>query len=119
MGYRGIAPPAEFLDPNELLHLHPTETVPICVALSGGADSVALLAMLADRTALSAVHVHHGIRGEEADRDADFCRALTDRLGIPLTVLNIDAPALAKARGVSLETAARDGRYAVIEAHMR
>lgn len=92
---------------------------PLCVALSGGADSVALLLMLAGDPLLSAVHVHHGIRGEEADRDADFCRRLCERLCVPLTVLHIDAPKLAKERGVSLETAARDGRYAAITAHMK
>lgn len=95
------------------------DSAPLCVALSGGADSVALLCLLAGDPALSAVHVHHGIRGAEADRDADFCRALCRKRGIPLTVLHIDAPALAKARGVSLETAARDGRYEAITTHLR
>ncbi len=92
---------------------------PLCVALSGGADSVALLCLLADLPALSAVHVHHGIRGAEADRDAAFCRALCEKRRVPLTVLHIDAPALAKARGVGLETAARDGRYEAITAHLK
>ena len=108
--------PVGFRDPRALAGL-PTDT-PLCVALSGGADSVALLAMLADAKPVFAVHVHHGIRGDEADRDAEFCKQLTTRLGVPLTVLHIDAPALARARGVSLETAARDGRYEVITAHM-
>ena len=119
MGYRGIEPPIGFLDPNELLPHPLPKGAPLCVALSGGADSVALLAMLADRDGLCAVHVHHGIRGEEADRDADFCKQLTEQMGVPLTILRIDAPALAEARGVSLETAARDGRYEAIEAHLR
>ena len=119
MGYRGIEPPIGFLDPNELLPHPLPQGAPLCVALSGGADSVALLAMLADRDGVCAVHVHHGIRGSEADRDADFCLQLTERMGVPLTILHIDAPALAKQRGVSLETAARDGRYAAIEAHLR
>ncbi len=109
--------PAGFCDPRTLAKL-PIAT-PLCVALSGGADSVALLAMLADAPPVSAVHVHHGIRGAEADRDEVFCRCLTERLGVPLTVLHIDAPALARDRGVSLETAARDGRYAAITAHMK
>ena len=94
-------------------------TTPTCVALSGGADSVALLCLLSDLPALSAVHVHHGIRGAEADRDANFCRALCQKRGIPLTVLHIDAPALAKAWGVGIETAARDGRYQAITAHLK
>ena len=109
--------PAGFCDPRALATLSPD--TPLCVALSGGADSVALLSMLADAPPVSAVHVHHGIRGAEADRDEAFCRQLTERLGIPLTVLRIDAPALARERGVSLETAARDGRYAAIVGHMK
>lgn len=106
-----------FRDPLCLTGL-PPET-PLIVALSGGADSVALLSLLRDRKNLSAVHVHHGIRGAEADRDADFCRTLAEGLGIPFYLLRIDAPALAKARGESLETAARDARYAAITALMR
>jgi tRNA(Ile)-lysidine synthase len=109
--------PAGFCDPRALAKLSPE--APLCVALSGGADSVALLSLLAKDPLVSAVHVHHGIRGAEADRDEAFCRQLTERLGIPLTVLHIDAPALAKARGISLETAARDGRYDAIAAHLR
>ncbi len=92
---------------------------PLCVALSGGADSTALLCLLAGTPGLCAVHVHHGIRGDEADRDAAFCAALCARLGVELTTLHINAPALAKAQGVSLETAARNGRYEAITAHLR
>lgn len=110
-------PPAGFRDPRALAGL-PADT-PLCVALSGGADSVALLAILGTTPPLYAIHVHHGIRGEEADRDEQFCRELAATLNIPLTVLRIDAPALAEERGVSLETAARDGRYAVITAYMK
>ncbi|MBR6727968.1 MAG: tRNA lysidine(34) synthetase TilS [Clostridia bacterium] len=104
-------------DPRRLAEL--PEDAPLCVALSGGADSVALLCLLADDPRLSAVHVHHGIRGAEADRDADFCRALCAARGIPLTVLYIDAPALASKRGIGLESAARDGRYEAITAHLK
>ncbi|MBQ9097882.1 MAG: tRNA lysidine(34) synthetase TilS [Clostridia bacterium] len=111
-----IPPPRGFRDPRALAGL--SADTPLLVALSGGADSVALLAMLAAEPPISALHVHHGIRGAEADRDADFCRTLCDRLHIPLTVLHIDAPALASQRGVSLETAARDGRYQAMTAHM-
>ena len=53
---------------------------PIVVGLSGGRDSVALLHLLQQKGyELHAVHVHHGIRGAEADGDADFCRELCAR----------------------------------------
>ena len=110
-------PPPGFKDPRALAG-SPTDA-PLCVALSGGADSVALLSLLAADAHVCAVHVHHGIRGAEADRDADFCRALAKRLGVPLPVLSIAAPALARSRGVSLETAARDGRYEAITEHLK
>lgn len=91
----------------------------ILAALSGGPDSVALLSLLARmRTgdagfALEAVHVNHGIRGGEADRDEEFCVSLCAQLRIPLTVRRADVPALAKRGGLSLEEAAREARYAV------
>ncbi|MBQ3064372.1 MAG: tRNA lysidine(34) synthetase TilS [Clostridia bacterium] len=89
---------------------------PVAVALSGGADSVALLLLLRDCPNLIAVHVHHGMRGSEADRDADFCRALTAKLSVPLYVLSVDVPARAKETGESPETAARAARYEAIAA---
>ena len=93
----------------------------VTVCLSGGADSVALLRVLLElreRYALTvaAVHVHHGIRGDEASRDERFCRALCERLDVPLTVRRADVPALARASGDSLELAARKARYAAFEA---
>ena len=112
-----IPAPEGLRDPRALAGLPPD--TPLCVALSGGADSVALLSLLKDSGPLSALHVHHGIRGAEADRDADFCRALASRFHVPVTVLHIDAPALAAERGVSLETAARDGRYAAMTAYLK
>ncbi len=92
----------------------------VTVALSGGADSVALLALLracSDTLGLrlSAAHFHHGLRGPEADRDEAFCRSLCADWGIPLTVGRGDTGAHAAATGQSLETAARDLRYAFLE----
>ena len=60
----------------------------ILVALSGGADSVCLLCLLKELEQemgikLSALHVHHGIRGTEADSDAAFCQELCAQLKIP------------------------------------
>lgn len=88
----------------------------VTVALSGGADSVALLWVLRRLApelglTLRAAHFHHGIRGQEADRDADFCRALCARWEIPFTLGRGDAPARAQQTGESLEEAARVLRY--------
>ena len=56
----------------------------ILVALSGGGDSVCLLSVLKGLGAdICAFHLNHGIRGEEADRDQDFCRRLCEKLSVP------------------------------------
>ena len=88
----------------------------ILIALSGGADSVALAAMLADvREALSltldAAHLDHAIRPESAG-DAEWCRALCRRLDIPFHTVRLDVPAEAARAGEGLETAARRLRHA-------
>lgn len=106
--------PRGYRDPWDLAG-KPHDT-PLAVALSGGADSVALLALVAGAGTVRAVHVHHGIRGAEADRDEAFCREIAAALGVPLSVLHIDVPALAAARGEGMETAARNARYAALEA---
>lgn len=93
----------------------------VVVGLSGGPDSVSLLAALLDAAArgrlktVFACHVHHGIRGAAADDDERFCRSLCDKLCVPLAVARVDAPNEAKKQGVSLETAARELRYAALE----
>ncbi len=111
-------PPAGFLSPCELAGLAPD--TPVAVALSGGADSVALLHILSQTYAgeLYALHVHHGIRGEEADRDAAFCEAFAASLGIPFSCLYVNVPARAKQTGEGLETAARAARYEALSAHL-
>lgn len=85
----------------------------VLAALSGGADSVALLLILLELKEydVKAAHLNHGIRGEEADGDEAFCRELCGRLGVPLETARADVPGEAKARKVSEETAARDVRY--------
>ena len=106
-----------FRDPFALAGLSPD--TPSAVAFSGGADSVALLSMMAGRGNVLAVHVHHGIRGAEADRDAAFCRKTAEKLGVPFALIALDVPALARTEKKSLETAAREARYAAIAALMR
>lgn len=112
-------PPIGYTPPHALAGL--SEQVPLAVALSGGADSVALLHVLTRcyKGALCAIHVHHGIRGAEADRDADFCRALCEKWGVPFVLLCLDVPALAAADGLGLESAARAARYRALAEEMK
>lgn len=92
----------------------------VLVALSGGADSMALLHVLLSlreeyRLHIAAAHYHHGIRGEEADRDEGFVRGVCETLGVPLTVGRGDVPKQAKESGLGLEECAREMRYAFLE----
>lgn len=73
----------------------------IAVGLSGGADSVALLCALQERSGelgivLHAAHLHHGLRGAEADADLEFCRELAAKLGIPFHENRVDTAGEAK-----------------------
>ncbi len=95
--------------------LSPGQTV-VC-AVSGGADSVAMLHILCSlREALgmtvSAAHFNHQLRGAESDRDEAFVRKLCDDWGVPLAAASGDAAARARETGESLEEAARNLRYA-------
>lgn len=93
---------------------------PILLALSGGADSVALLHMLLSLPIpLSVAHVDHGIRGEAAARDATFCQALAEKAGLPFYLLRADVPSEAKQTHMGLEEQARATRYAFFETVMR
>ena len=88
----------------------------VTVALSGGADSVALLhALWSLRDKLSinvkAAHLNHGIRGAEADRDEAFVKWLCLKFDIPIVCETVDIPSLAKKKGQSLELCAREVRY--------
>ena len=91
------------------------------VALSGGADSTALLLAMHDALqegrirGLFAAHLNHGIRGETALNDQRFCETLCKRLGVALIVETKDVPAYAKVSGQTLEQAAREVRYDFLE----
>ncbi|WP_252263726.1 tRNA lysidine(34) synthetase TilS [Paracidobacterium acidisoli] len=86
------------------------------VAVSGGADSVALLRLLAGAASeaglvLTVLHVHHGMREADAEMDAEFVAALAGRLGLAFRLHHVQVPVVAKERGETLEEAARNLRY--------
>lgn len=88
----------------------------VTAALSGGADSVAMLHLLRSLSGelnitLEAAHYNHHLRGEASDRDEDFCRTLCRDLSVPLRVGGGDAAARARERKCSVELAARELRY--------
>ncbi|MCM1328296.1 MAG: tRNA lysidine(34) synthetase TilS [Ruminococcus sp.] len=90
----------------------------VCCALSGGADSTALLLALRELSAemnftLAAVHINHLLRGSESDRDELFCQNLCGRLNVPLQIFRRDAAAFSRSLGVSAETGAREMRYGI------
>jgi len=90
------------------------EVEAVVVGFSGGADSAFLLQVLRalpDGPVVVAAHLHHGIRGEEADRDAAFARERARIMGVRYEEKRCDVPALARESGESLETAARRARY--------
>ena len=93
----------------------------VLVALSGGADSVALLLILKELdaegllTVAGAAHLNHQLRGADADQDATFCATLAHRLGVPFVSERIEVAAMARAQKRSIEDAARDVRYAFLE----
>jgi tRNA(Ile)-lysidine synthase len=85
------------------------------IGASGGSDSTALVYLLhslaRDRDwRPSVAHLHHGLRGADADADEQFVRELAGRLGLPFYAERADVGALARARGLSIEMAAREAR---------
>lgn len=85
---------------------------PVLVAISGGADSVALLHVLV-RSGYECVaaHCNFHLRGEESDSDEAFVRSFCGTLGVPLHVAQFDTKAYASQKHISIEMAARDLRY--------
>ena len=92
----------------------------VLVGLSGGADSVCLLLLLSQLSrrhdfSVRAFHMHHGIRGEEADRDRDYSEELCRKWGVSFDQVKEDVPEYARIHKVSQEEAGRILRYQ----HMR
>jgi tRNA(Ile)-lysidine synthase len=86
---------------------------PLLAAVSGGPDSVALLhALVALGQRVGVAHVHHGLRGAEADREVEFVSELAHRLGVPFASERVDAR---RRDGRSPEARARALRYAALE----
>lgn len=86
------------------------------VALSGGADSVALLRVLLEvGCACHTAHCNFHLRGEESMRDEQFVRDLSQRLGVPLSVKDCDVTAWQQEHGGSVEMACRALRYTWFE----
>lgn len=88
----------------------------VVVAVSGGPDSVALCHLLhrlrhSHKVELMVAHVHHGLRGAEADQDALFVQNLSQQLGLPVVEQRLEVRTWQKEHGGSLQMAARALRY--------
>lgn len=86
------------------------------MGLSGGADSVCLLDVLNRLSEefllkITAIHIHHGIRGKEADRDMEFAKNICKERNIEFKTFYYDVPSYAKDNGLSEEEAGRKLRY--------
>lgn len=103
---------SEFIHTNGLLK----EGAHVIVGLSGGADSTALLLVLLRLGyRCTAVHCNFHLRGAESDRDQQFVADLCNKLGVELKVCSYDTRSYARQKGISIEMAARELRYADFE----
>ncbi len=101
-----------YIEENELIQKKDR----VVLGVSGGADSVCLFSVLLELQSrfeleLFVVHVHHGIRGEEADRDEQFVKALVTEKKIPYYPIWRNIPKEAKEKGMTEEEAGRTARY--------
>ena len=88
----------------------------VITGISGGADSTALLKVLIELDyRCIAVHCNFHLRGAESDRDQRFVEELCQKLGVKLIVCSYDTASYAKQKGISIEMAARELRYADFE----
>ena len=94
----------------------------VVLGLSGGPDSVCLFFVLLALKAeygldIHALHVNHCIRGEDADEDQAYVERLCQEFQVPIKVIRVDIPAMAKESGRSIEEEARMARYEAFEAY--
>ncbi|MBI83550.1 MAG: tRNA lysidine(34) synthetase TilS [Planctomycetaceae bacterium] len=109
---------------SRLSHSWPREDwqdISVVIAVSGGADSVALLrglvALKQDGTGtLHVVHINHQLRGTAADADQKFVEQLSDSINLPVHTLRADVRTMAQERGDGIEEAARQARYDLLQA---
>ena len=106
----------EFVNKNKILEYGDS----VILGVSGGADSICMLHLLDSvkkelGLKLYVVHIHHGIRGEEADRDAEFVRQASENLGVPCRIFHLNIPAIAQEKKMSEEEAGRQARYETFE----
>jgi len=92
----------------------------VLAALSGGADSVALLKVLCRARdegilELAAAHFEHGIRGEDSLADAEFCKNLCAEMGVLFIPGRANVPEIARRTGEGLETCARNLRHRFLQ----
>jgi len=97
-----------------------TSNTRLVVAVSGGPDSATLLDLLFRLRPkydlwLSVAHLNHGLRGREADLEAEWVKKFAFKLGIPVISDTFNVPALAKEKRLSLEEAGRRARYDFLE----
>lgn len=99
---------AEFIDAESLLQRGSR----VVVGLSGGADSVALLALLRSLGyECTAVHCNFGLRGDEADRDARHAETIASKLGARFILVKFNTKEYAREHNQSIEMACRELRY--------
>ncbi len=96
----------------------------LIVGVSGGADSVCLLYVLGEYQKrvpfeFRVVHVDHGLRGEESQKDAAFVEQLCEDRGIPCEIVKSEVRTVAEKEGISLEEAGRSERYRIFEEKRR
>ena len=103
----------EYIKKNKLIE----ENEHIIVGLSGGADSICLLHILHSlsktlKIKLTAIHINHMLRGEEAQRDEDFVVDFCNKIGVDVITKKINVSQISKERKLSEEEAGRNARYA-------